>query len=71
LPAVASAGTFGAVTKTGIIASTALALGVLIAYVLLTALNHDATALLGILVGQVGTVGVAQASKAVAKTGGE
>jgi hypothetical protein len=49
------------VTKTELLTHAAIAALVLVCYTLLTALNHDATLLLGVLVGQGVTVGATQA----------
>lgn len=51
-------------TRIALIANAALAIGVLISYTVLTALNHDATALLTILVGQGAAIGIGTGAKA-------
>lgn len=60
---------FDGMTRTGLIAQVALALGLLLSYTVLTALNHDATALLALLAGQGAGAGIAQAGKALAPAG--
>jgi hypothetical protein len=56
-------------TRTAIIANAAFAIAILIAYTVLTALNHDATPLITILVGQGAAVGIGQGAKAAAPPG--
>lgn len=65
----ARAPTVWRVTRTGLIAQTVLALGLLISYTLLTALGHDASALLAVLVGQAAGAGASQFGKVAAPPG--
>lgn len=53
-----------AVSKVALIANAALAVGLLIAYVVLTALHDDGTAILGLLSGQLAAVSVAKGADA-------
>lgn len=53
-----------------VIANAVLAFGILIGYVVLTALNHDGTPLLVLLGGQGGAVAVGKAADATVKRKG-
>lgn len=58
-------------SKAALLANTGLALGLLIAYVVLVALHDDASALLGALLGQLAAVGASAGANAInTKTGG-
>jgi hypothetical protein len=57
------------VTRTALIANVAFAVAILVSYTLLTALGHDSTALLTVLIGQGASLGIASGAKAAAPAG--